>query len=135
MRQSLPHILTAVVLLSGLTVMPALAQNAADMAAIKAANERLVKAFNANKADEVAALFHAQGEFEDEEGVVYTGQAAIKDLLTKFFEKFPGVKLQAQVDSIRVIGPVAFEDGRRSTVTKDEKESAVVSYTLVRAKV
>ena len=113
----------------------AVAQNDADMAAIKAANERLVKAFNANKADEVAALFHAQGEFEDEEGIVYTGQAAIKDLLTKFFEKFPGVKLQAQVDSIRVIGPVAFEDGTRSTVTKDEKESAVVSYTLVRAKV
>ncbi len=106
-----------------------------DIAAIHAADERLVKAYNAGKADEVAALFHSQAEFIDEQGVTYQGRTAIQELLTKYFAKFPGVKLTVAVDSIRVTGPVAIEEGVRSTVTKDESTGARVRYTAVRTKV
>src|SRR5205807_2030072 len=98
------------------------------------ASEQLVKAFNAGKPDELAAMFLPKGELIDEQGIVYQGQAAIKDLLTKYFGKFPGAKLSLEVDSIRVIGPVAFEEGTRLTTTKDEKGQAQVRYTLIRTK-
>jgi len=111
------------------------AQNDADMAAIRAADEQLVKAFNAGKADELAAMFLPKGELIDEQGNVHAGQAAIKDLLTKYFEKFPGTKLTHEVDSIRVIGPVAFEEGTRTTVTKDETARAQVRYSMIRTKI
>jgi uncharacterized protein (TIGR02246 family) len=106
-----------------------------EVAAIHAADERLVKAFNAGKADEVAALFHPQAEFTDEEGVTYQGRPAIQELLAKFFAKFPGVKVTLEVDSIRVTGPVALEEGVRTTITKDETDGARVFYTAVRTKV
>jgi len=110
-------------------------QNEADIAAIRAADERLVKAYNAGKAEEVAALFHPQAEFTDEEGNTYQGRAAIQELLGKYFAKFPGVKLTVAVDSIRLMGPVAIEDGVRTTVSKDETAGAHVLYTAVRTKV
>lgn len=118
-----------------LLVSSAAAQNDAETAAIRAADERLVKAFNAGKADELAAMFHAQGELIDEEGLVYQGRTAIHDLLAKYFAKFPGAKLTLDVDSIRIIGPVAFEEGTRTTTTKDETGVAQVHYSVVRAKV
>jgi uncharacterized protein (TIGR02246 family) len=110
------------------------AQTDADMAAIRAADEQVVKAFNSGQAAELAALFHPQGELIDEEGLVYEGQAAIKELLTRYFAKFPGAKLTLQIDSLRVIGPVAFEEGTRTTATRDETGIAHVHYSIVRAK-
>lgn len=110
-------------------------QNETDIAAIRAADERLVKAYNAGRAEDVAALFHPQAEFTDEEGNTYQGRAAIQELLGKYFTKFPGVKLTVAVDSIRVMGPVAIEDGVRTTVTKDETAGAHILYTAVRTKV
>jgi uncharacterized protein (TIGR02246 family) len=118
-----------------LAVSSAAAQNDADTAAIKAADERLVKAYNAGKVDELAAMFHAQAEFVDEEGLAYQGQAAIKELLTKYFAKFPGAKLTVEVESIHVVGPVAMEEGTRATFTKDESSMARVHFSLVRAKI
>jgi len=106
----------------------------ADTTAIRAADEQLVKAFNAGKAEELAAMFLPKGELVDEEGIVYQGQPAIKDLLTKYFEKFPGAKLTMEVDSIRVIGPVAFEEGTRFTTTKDETATARVRYSMIRTR-
>lgn len=106
-----------------------------EAAAIRAAQERLVKAYNAGQATEVAALFHPQAEFTDEAGNSYQGRAAIQELLTKYFAKFPGVKLTLAVDSSRVTGPVAIEEGVRTTITKDETAGARVVYTLVRSKV
>jgi uncharacterized protein (TIGR02246 family) len=110
------------------------AQNA-ETAAIRAADEQLVKAFDAGKADEVAALFLPQGELIDENGAVYQGQAAIKELLTKFFEKFSGAKLTLEIESVRIVGPVAIEEGTRHTTTKEGVERAQVRFIAVRARV
>jgi len=107
----------------------------ADTAAIRATGEQFVKAFNAGKVDDLVAMFLPKAELVDEEGVTYEGQAAIKDLLTKYFAKFPGAKLTVDVDSLRVIGPVAFEEGTRVITTKDETGQAQMHYSLVRTKV
>lgn len=111
------------------------AQATPESAAIRAADEELVKAFNANNADQVAALFLPQGELIDEHGTVYQGHAELKELLASFFTKFPGAKLALDVESIRVIGPLAIEEGTRHTTTKDGETRAQVRYVAVRSKV
>jgi len=117
------------------TSRSAVAQDDADTAQIRAADEQLVKAFDAGKADEVAALFLPKGELIDEQGTVHQGQQEIKDLLTKFFAKFPGAKLTLDVESIRIAGSVAIEEGTRHTTTKDGAERGQVRYIKVRTKV
>jgi uncharacterized protein (TIGR02246 family) len=107
---------------------------AAETAQVRAGDEAIVKAFNAGKADEVAAMFLPKGELIDEAGVVYQGQAEIKDLLTKFFTKFPGAKMTLEIESIRLIGPVAIEEGTRHTTTGDGANKTQVRYVAVRAK-
>ena len=136
MQRSIIHIglVAAIGAACWLAASSAIAQNDPDTTAIRAADEQLVKAFNAGKADELAAMFLPKGELIDEQENVHEGHAAIKDLLTKFFEKFPGAKLTHDVDSIRVIGPVAFEEGTRTIVTKDESDAAQVSYLMIRTK-
>ncbi len=113
----------------------AAAQDDADTAAIRAADDELIKAFNAGKVDALAAMFLPKGELIDEQGNAHEGQAAIKALLTKFFEKFPGAKLTHDIDSIRVIGPVAIEEGTRTIVTKDQSDAAQVNYIMIRTKI
>lgn len=107
---------------------------AAEVALIKTSAEALVKAFDAGNADVVAANFLPKGELIDEEGVVYQGQAEIKDLLAKFFTKFPGAKLTLSIESIRLVGPVAIEEGTRFTTTKEGQNRAQIRYIAVRTK-
>jgi uncharacterized protein (TIGR02246 family) len=138
MRKRIHHLLSLAVAIgaaSWLAASPAAAQDDAETAAIKAADEQLIKAFNAGKVDELAEMFLPKGELVDEEGLVHQGQEAIKDLLAKYFAKFPGAKLTMEVDSIRIIGPVAFEEGTRTTTTKDDAEMAQVQYSMIRTKI
>jgi len=114
---------------------PVAAQGDAEAAPIRAADELLVKAFDAGKAEEMAAFFLPKGELIDEHGTIYQGHAEIKDLLTKFFAKYPGAKLTLNVESTRVIGPVALEEGTRFTTTKDGQQRAQVRYLAVLTKV
>jgi uncharacterized protein (TIGR02246 family) len=79
-------------------------------------------------------MFLPQGELIDEDGNVYQGQQEIKELLTKFFGKFPGAKLVLDIESIRVVGPVAIEEGTRHTVTKEGDQRAQVRFIAVRAR-
>jgi uncharacterized protein (TIGR02246 family) len=111
------------------------AQNDAATAAIRAADEQFVKSFNSGNVEELAAMFLPEGELIDEEGETHQGQAAIKELLAKFFAKYPGTKLALEVEAIRVIGPVAFEEGIRTTMTKDQSAAAQVRYSVVHSKV
>src|SRR5438105_10043590 len=83
----------------------------AETALIRASDEQLVKAFNAGQADELAAMFLPKGELIDEHGQAYQGQREIKDLHATYFAKFPGAKLTLVIDSIRLVGPVAIEEG------------------------
>lgn len=95
--------------------------------------DKLTAAFSGGKADEVAAMFLAKGELIDEQGTVYQGQKDIKELLTAFFAKFPGSQMKNEIESIRVLGTIAIQEGRRITTAKDGT-SATIRYTSVLAK-
>ncbi|MGE0760361.1 MAG: nuclear transport factor 2 family protein [Pirellulaceae bacterium] len=82
-------------------------------------SDNLTAAFNAGKSDEIAGLFLSSGELIDEEGNIYQGQTEIKELLSQFFKKFPGVKVAIEIDSIRSVGPVVIQDGTKITTTNE----------------
>ncbi len=42
-----------------------------------------------------------------------------------FFKKFPGSKSENVVESIRIVGPIAIQEGRRITTSKDGSFSAI----------
>lgn len=110
---------------------PALAQEDAAQAAVRKRAEQLVSAFNAGKTDEVAALFMPRGELIDEAGTVYQGTQEIKGLLNAFFKEFPGVKLSLNVESVRLVGPVAIDEGTRTMTTADGKVRSQFRYIAV----
>lgn len=88
--------------------------------------EKLVKSFNAGKADEVASLFVEQGEWIDDDGNKYEGRKSIQEVLTKYFETFPGAQISLEVEGIRLLGPLAIEEGIR-TMTAGGKASEAAS--------
>src|SRR5689334_5105918 len=85
------------------------AQNPEDVAAtaVRKSAQQLAKSFNAGKADEVAQMFLPKGELIDEEGTIYQGRQEIKSLLAAFFTRYPGAKLTLDIETVRVVGPIA----------------------------
>lgn len=104
------------------------------IAAIRKSSEQFVTAFNAGKVDDMAAMFLAKGELIDEAGTVYQGEKEIKELLNAFFKKFPETKLTLDIESVRIVGPVAIEEGTRTMKAKDGATQSQFRYISVRAK-
>ena len=104
-------------------------------AAIRALGQQLLQAFNQGKADAVADLFLPEGEIKDDAGRVHQGRPQIAALLGRFFERFPGVKIETQIESIRTItATLAILDGTQTIVTKDGQTKSVHEFTAVLAK-
>lgn len=101
---------------------------------VRESSEKFADEFNAGKADEVANLFLAEGEYIDEEGTVYQGRKEIKALLTAFFAKFAGTKLSINIESMRLVGPVAIEEGTRTMTAKDGSTQSTFRYIAIRTK-
>jgi uncharacterized protein (TIGR02246 family) len=112
-------------LLAPVSTSFALGQEEPGVAEIRKATEKLTTAFGQGKSDELAAMFLVNGELIDEEGTVYQGQKEIKELAAAFFEKFPGTQVRNEIDSIRIVGPVAIQEGKRVTTAKDGATSTV----------
>lgn len=120
-----------------LAIVGARRAEAADDAAVAAVRknaEQLATAFNAGKADAVVAVFLPSGELIDEAGTIYQGSQEIKALLTAFFGRFPGAKLSLDIESIRLVGPIAIEEGTRRMTTADGAVKAQFRYIAVWAK-
>ncbi|WP_437227871.1 SgcJ/EcaC family oxidoreductase [Planctomicrobium sp. SH661] len=100
---------------------------------IHATDEKIVTAFNAGKAADVAACFLPEGEWIDEHGNVYQGRKNIEEVLTKYFEKYPGAEISLEIETDRIIGPLAIEEGVR-TMTAGEDARAVIQYVAVLTK-
>jgi uncharacterized protein (TIGR02246 family) len=133
-RLSATSFAIAVMLLVAGPSSPVRAQDDAALAAVRKGAQQVVAAFNAGKVDELAAMFLPKGELIDEEGTIYQGQQEIKTLLGAFFTKFPGAKLALNIESIRLVGPVAIEEGTRTITTKDGATKSQFRYIAVRAK-
>lgn len=102
--------------------------------AIVRESEATIKAFHAGDAAALAGMFLETGELVDEAGTVHTGKAAITDLFTGFFGRFPKATLEMLVDSVRPIGEtLAVEEGQRR-ITTAEGEAAQVRYVALRSK-
>jgi uncharacterized protein (TIGR02246 family) len=118
-------------------VCPAYCQDDPAAAEIRAAAAKLVKAFEAGKAGDIAAMFLPKGELIDEEGNIYQGQKELAEQFTRFFQKFPGAKLALDIESIRTVGPnLAIEEGTRYIAAKAQEGEgkAQLRYTAVRVK-
>lgn len=102
--------------------------------ALERESEATVKAFDAGDAAALGGLFLETGELVDEAGTVHTGRAAITELFTGFFGRFPKATLEMIVDSARPVGDtLAVEEGRRRITTADG-EAAQVRYVALRSK-
>jgi uncharacterized protein (TIGR02246 family) len=134
LRQLAVSVLAIGVLLTTTEVRSADTADDAALATIRQGEEQIVKAFNAGKADELAGLFLPKGEIIDEAGTVYQGSQEIKDLFTAFFQKFAGTKLSINVESVRVVGPVAIDEGTRTMSAPDGAVQSQFRYIAVWAK-
>jgi uncharacterized protein (TIGR02246 family) len=102
--------------------------------AVVRASEATVEAFNAGDAAALGDMFLESGELVDEAGTVHAGKAAITDLFTGFFSKYPKATLEMLVDSARPVGDtLAVEEGQRRITTADG-ETAQVRYVALRTK-
>ncbi len=92
---------------------------------------RLQESFNAGQADGAVAVFLPTGELVDEAGVTHSGREQVAELFAGFFAKFPGAKMQLEVESVRPITPqLAAVDMVRAITTADGKERAVTRSNL-----
>ncbi len=109
-------------------------QEDAAIAAIRKSAEQVVQLFNAGNADDMAAAFLPNGELIDEKGAIYHGQPEIKALLGAFFKQFPGAKLALGIESVRLAGPVAIDEGTRTITTADHAVRSQFRYIAIWAK-
>lgn len=105
----------------------ALAQDpkAASVAQVRALSEKRTEAFNAGKADAVAAFFHEDCEYVDEFGTHYQGKNEVTKLLGDYFSRFPGLAIVNESESIRAVGSIVIEEGTRKTTAADGALSQV----------
>jgi len=107
----------------------------ADEQAVRQVTQNFVKAFNSGSAEKAASMFYSGADLIDDAGNIHKGAAAIKDVLGRFFAKFPGATSTMTADSVWMASPgLAIEEGRRVVSTKDDKPSAATRYTLVMIK-
>ena len=101
--------------LVGLVAQPATAaDDSPEAAAVQAAAETFVKAFNAGKADALAAQFLPQGELIDEEGQIYQGRKELEKLFAAYFAKFPVSSLGMHIETIlKLVQSLAIDEGTR----------------------
>lgn len=110
---------------------PTQGQDDAAIALIRKNGEQLVAAFNAGNADDVTAKFLPKGELIDENGTIYQGEKEIKELMSAFFTRFPGTNLTINIESIRIVGPVAIEEGTRTMKAADGATRSQFRYLTV----
>ena len=107
-----------------------------DAAAIRAAADAFVAAFNQGDAKGVAAHWTADGDYTDESGTKFSGREAIQQGYARFFAENPGHKMKLQIDSLKLLGDsAAIEDGRAALDPAPAGAPATSRYTAVHVKV
>lgn len=107
---------------------------AADEQAIRATAEAYIKAFNAQDAQALAALWTIDGDYMDETGEIYKGREAIARRFADLFQEASPAKLEIDVESVSFLSPdVALENGT-ARVTPSQGEPTSARYTAVHVK-
>jgi uncharacterized protein (TIGR02246 family) len=109
--------------------------HAADEAAIRANIAAFVKAYNANDAKAIAALFTPDGQVEDKEGNVTDGREGIAATFAKIFEDEPHKHIEVDVEKIRFVGAdFAIETGSTKETTSPDEPPDYDRYTVLHVK-
>lgn len=124
--------------LSTLTLAPASlpgqesAQPPAAEALIRQGVESYVKAFNSRDAAAVAEMWSQEAVYENRlTGEEATGRAAIAEQFAKQFKELPDLKMEINVESIRLLSPNAAVEQGVAKLLSPKEEPEVVSYTAL----
>ena len=100
---------------------------------IRAGAQAFVAAFDKGDATALAALWTADGIYVNEDGVRFQGRKSIQQEYETLFQSIPDVRLQMEVDSIRLINAdTAIEEGRAAISPQPPGAVRVMSrYTAV----
>lgn len=113
-----------------------LPESPADLAAIHAASDAFVDAFNKGDAKAVAALWTEDGDYIDESGNAFAGRDAIEKVYADFFADNPDARIRIAIDSVRLVrGNEAIEDGRTMLDPPLSGSPAIGKYTATHVKV
>ncbi|XZE22484.1 YybH family protein [Pirellulaceae bacterium SH449] len=93
--------------------------------------DKLVTAFNKGDIKGIVNTFLSDGELIDERGVVHSGQEQISSLMVSFFENYPNVSTEAELESVRQVAGIVFADGRRSIATADGTSVTLLRFNSV----
>lgn len=103
-----------------------------DLEKLRVSASAFEKAFNTGNAAGIAALFTANAEAVDDEGLVLRGRDAIQSRFAELFQEFPKARIDVVVTSLRKLGPtVAVEDGYSTTTLVPEEPGSTSPYTIV----
>jgi uncharacterized protein (TIGR02246 family) len=109
--------------------------NPAELAAIRAASQSFVAAFNKGDAKAVSAHWTEGGEFIDEVGRIFTGREAIAAEYAAFFKAQPKIKIQLAIDSLKLLSDsAAIEEGRAVLDPAPAGAPAISKYLVVHVK-
>jgi uncharacterized protein (TIGR02246 family) len=106
-----------------------------DEKAIRHAADAFAKAYNAEDAKTIAAMFDPDGEIVNEAGEFIRGRDDIERTFADIFKRNPKSQMQIDVESIRFIGPAtAIEDGMTSVTHSTGLKTERNRYTVVHIK-
>jgi uncharacterized protein (TIGR02246 family) len=102
-----------------------------DEQAIRLIAAAFAKSYNAKDAKTLAAMFTAEAEIVNEEGIAFQGRENIEKVFTALFNEHPKGKMEISIKSVRFVSPTtAIEDGT-STVTEEANEPPERSRYMV----
>jgi uncharacterized protein (TIGR02246 family) len=113
----------------------ATADRSADEAAIRQNVDAFVKAYNAQDAKAIAALFTPRGQVVDEQGNASEGREAIEQTFKDLFIGNPQKRIEVNIESIRFVGPtVAIEEGSTKETSSTKEIPEYDRYTVLHVK-
>lgn len=104
-------------------------------AALDALTEAYATAYAAGDADALAKCFAEEAEYVDEHRNAALGRATIRQLASRFFEEFPGARLEAGPETRRIVSDsAAVETGIATVLTADGRLLSSTRYDAVYAR-
>lgn len=109
--------------------------HSSELAALKAAGQEFVKAFNQRDSDAIAAMWDEDGDYIDETGTRYVGREAIHDEFKHYFRSSYGRKIKVHANSIRFLSPeIVLIDGTSEVDPAPEGKPVIGRFSAIRIK-
>jgi uncharacterized protein (TIGR02246 family) len=108
------------------------ADEPADVGALRKMAADYVAAFNKGDVKTLVGFWMPDGELTLADGDVIKGRADLEKAYADFFKKFPGAKLEVDIESMRLVGrATALEEGTLRLTRRAQDEPEVTRYNAV----